>query len=256
MILRRITEHVKTQNWFAVGLDFVIVVVGILIAFQITEWNEDRRERALERDYLERIATELDQSIVAMEDSIVTAQEREELGRFLMKSVQEPDVVRAEPGRFIFAVLTDGYTYSPEIRSHTFEEIKSAGDLGIFRDKVLLVDLTEFYTRVQGDAQWDYIREVRQTEYIKRSAGILSYDLLKQTPYAEGVPDVSVEDAMAAYARMLERPSFIEWLPTVTDRYDDIRAYRRRLDAAQELRARILTALGEAAPVAYTKVAP
>jgi hypothetical protein len=26
MMLRRITEHVKAQNWFAVGLDFVIVV--------------------------------------------------------------------------------------------------------------------------------------------------------------------------------------------------------------------------------------
>jgi len=28
MILRRVIEHVKAQNWFAVALDFVIVVVG------------------------------------------------------------------------------------------------------------------------------------------------------------------------------------------------------------------------------------
>ena len=40
MILRRVTEHVKTQNWTAVALDFVIVVAGILIAFRITEWSE------------------------------------------------------------------------------------------------------------------------------------------------------------------------------------------------------------------------
>ena len=26
MLLRRITEHVKAQNWFAVALDFLIVV--------------------------------------------------------------------------------------------------------------------------------------------------------------------------------------------------------------------------------------
>lgn len=42
MLLRRITKHVKDQNWFAVALDFFIVVVGILIAFQITNWNEAR----------------------------------------------------------------------------------------------------------------------------------------------------------------------------------------------------------------------
>lgn len=43
MILRHITQHVKDQNWFAVGIDFFIVVVGILIAFQITNWSEQRQ---------------------------------------------------------------------------------------------------------------------------------------------------------------------------------------------------------------------
>lgn len=44
MILRRITKHVKEQNWFAVGVDFLIVVMGILIAFQITEWSQTRED--------------------------------------------------------------------------------------------------------------------------------------------------------------------------------------------------------------------
>ena len=46
MLLRRITKHVKDQNWFAVALDFFIVVAGILIAFQITNWNERARTNA------------------------------------------------------------------------------------------------------------------------------------------------------------------------------------------------------------------
>ena len=46
MLLRRVIEHVKTQNWTAVALDFLIVVVGILIAFQITEWSEARNDLA------------------------------------------------------------------------------------------------------------------------------------------------------------------------------------------------------------------
>ena len=52
MILRRITKHVRDQNWFAVFLDFFIVVAGILIAFQITNWNEGRADRLVERHYL------------------------------------------------------------------------------------------------------------------------------------------------------------------------------------------------------------
>ncbi len=55
MILRRITKHVKDQNWFAVGLDFCIVVVGILIAFQITNWSEARSVEAQHEVYIERL---------------------------------------------------------------------------------------------------------------------------------------------------------------------------------------------------------
>ena len=42
MLLRRITEHVKAQNWFAVALDFLIVVVGVFIGLQVSNWNDAR----------------------------------------------------------------------------------------------------------------------------------------------------------------------------------------------------------------------
>lgn len=48
MILRRITEHVRTQNWFAVGIDFLIVIVGVFIGIQVSNWNDARAEKARE----------------------------------------------------------------------------------------------------------------------------------------------------------------------------------------------------------------
>ena len=63
MILRHLTQHVKDQNWFAVGLDFLIVVFGILIAFQITNWNEARGDRHREAQILREIATDLQADI-------------------------------------------------------------------------------------------------------------------------------------------------------------------------------------------------
>ena len=47
MRLRSLSKHIREQNWFSVALDFVIVVVGILIAFQITNWNEARSDLSL-----------------------------------------------------------------------------------------------------------------------------------------------------------------------------------------------------------------
>ena len=60
MILRRITQHVKEQNWFAVALDFIIVVLGIWVALKVGEWTEARRDQA----ELDRVSVELNDEII------------------------------------------------------------------------------------------------------------------------------------------------------------------------------------------------
>lgn len=256
MLLGRVIEHVKAQHWTAVAIDFVIVVAGILIAFQITEWNEARRERIRERDYLVRIAAELDRSIESINYSVGRSKQREDFGRFLIRSVSEPDIVRADPGRFVMAFVQAGYTFSPIIRGHTFEEIKATGDLDIFRDKVLLFDLSEFYTDVVNYSQWHYIREVKQTEYMKRAAGILTLEQMSLVANSDDVPVIPVAEAMAARDRMLERPDFIEWLPTVADRSDDTWQYGEWLKTAKTLRARIRSVPGVGEPPSVREKAP
>jgi hypothetical protein len=52
MILRRFSKHISDQNWFAVGLDVIVVVVGIFLGMQVTEWNEQRKEDNQETAYL------------------------------------------------------------------------------------------------------------------------------------------------------------------------------------------------------------
>lgn len=46
MILRRLASHVKAQNWFAVALDFVIVVIGVGVALTGQQWLSDGQQRA------------------------------------------------------------------------------------------------------------------------------------------------------------------------------------------------------------------
>lgn len=58
MILSRLSRHLREQNWIAVIIEFVIVVLGVAVGFQLTE-RYDRAQRALaEADYLEGIATD------------------------------------------------------------------------------------------------------------------------------------------------------------------------------------------------------
>ncbi len=239
MLLRRVIEHVRAQNWTAVGIDFCIVVIGILLALQISEWNEARQDRARERAYLTRIAAELSQSISDIEDSIGIARQREGLGQLLMDAALDEASVREDPSRFILALRIGAYTFSPAIRSHAFDELRSVGELDLIRDTALLVEITEFHTDVREVAQWNYLRELFQTEYEKRGAGILTHAQLVEVDASGRKPDVSVADALAARARMLERPDFIEWLPKVAHRFDEIDRYDRWLQQARTLHGRI-----------------
>ena len=59
MILSRLSRAVREQNWFAVVLEFVIVVSGVLLAFQVSTWSQEAAERAYARDVLTRLHTEL-----------------------------------------------------------------------------------------------------------------------------------------------------------------------------------------------------
>jgi hypothetical protein len=82
MILRSLTVHVRTQNWFAVGLDLVIVVVGVFIGIQVSNWNDEQGRLAQERSYLILLHDELlqnnERSLRLLEyyTSVIEASER------------------------------------------------------------------------------------------------------------------------------------------------------------------------------------
>lgn len=72
---RKIRQHLLTENnfskpaspvgrylFYAIG-EIVLVVIGILIALQINNWNTNRIERTIEKDYIRRLAKELSDEI-------------------------------------------------------------------------------------------------------------------------------------------------------------------------------------------------
>ena len=247
MILRRVVQHLRHQHWTAVAIELVIVVAGVFIGLQVNNWNEDRRDRVRGLAYLQGIAADLDETVASIEKSIGYSQDRIGFDELLIKAATDPGLVRAEPGRFLFAVTRGGYTHSPSIRGDTFETIKSTGSLGTIRDQKLVRDLMKFYATVQGQSQWSTFRAFCQSEYVKRSAGILTAKQLMLAPSESGaIPPADVEEAMDAYRRMIARPEFIDWLPlTLFNRSTDVRYANQWLADAKSLRARILAIAGD-----------
>ena len=59
MFLRRLIANLQAQNWTAIGLEFLIVVVGVFIGTQVSNWNQERIERRQTERMLEQFVPEL-----------------------------------------------------------------------------------------------------------------------------------------------------------------------------------------------------
>lgn len=59
MILRRLTANLRAQNWTAIGIEFLIVVVGVFMGTQVSNWNQGRLEKQATERMLQQLVPEL-----------------------------------------------------------------------------------------------------------------------------------------------------------------------------------------------------
>ncbi len=241
MILRRLSQSLKEQNWTAIWIEFVLLVLGVFLGIQVANWNEARRDHDRERAYLLRISAELEESVASIEKSNELTQQRMAMNQLAIDSALDPALVRADPGRFIQAIKQGNYTYAPNVHGYTFEEIKSNGELGIFSDPKLSLELMAFYSDMQSRTQWNELRALYQAEYAKRSAGILSPAQMAIGQDASGnIRSDDIVGAMAARDRMIARTEFLDWVPvTLQSRRTDLRYGHDILTSAQQLHHRV-----------------
>lgn len=59
MILRQLITHLKQHQWFAVAIELLIVILGVLIGMQASNWNEARVERQRTAMVLDAFRTDM-----------------------------------------------------------------------------------------------------------------------------------------------------------------------------------------------------
>ncbi|WP_203291431.1 hypothetical protein [Maricaulis parjimensis] len=141
MILARITKALREQNWLAVAIEFVIVILGVVIGFQITEWRAGQADRESERTYLARLHQDMVQSTCALQlDAHVTndwhRRARQTLDAFL---TDNPEAV--EEGGFELIASTRIRTSS--LSRATLNELVNGGQMNLIADSQLRAQIAE-----------------------------------------------------------------------------------------------------------------
>ena len=144
MILRRIAENIRDQNWFVVALEFTLVVAGVVIGLQVTAWNEDRKDRADEARFLVQLhgdielAEQLSQRVrerrLERIDGIISGLD------VLFERGDRDALTDAECS----AIAASHYLDITTADLAAFTELASAGRINIIRDDELRRNLIQF----------------------------------------------------------------------------------------------------------------
>ncbi len=143
MLLRRITKHIKDQNWLAVLVDFLIVVVGVFIGIQVANWNTERINEQLEEQYLLRLFDDMNGTIEDYLENniwdirIINAQYS--ILEQLKSGVQNQD----ETSQFELGLAWAGKYNPPRRRWGTVEELVSTGNITLINDVALRNDISK-----------------------------------------------------------------------------------------------------------------
>lgn len=63
MLVKRIAEHIRRQDWTAVAIEFLIVVIGIYAAFELDRWRDLEAERRANKNFIRMLSLELEEKL-------------------------------------------------------------------------------------------------------------------------------------------------------------------------------------------------
>ncbi len=246
MILRRIAEAYRRQDWFTVFVETMIVVLGVFLGLQVNNWNADRGDRAREASYLARLAEDLRADIAEIDEiDRVAAVRMAALGGLAWTAPDAPpasgyasargpiDIRPAPPfseedhgsaGIALFILTT------LEGNRSAYDALIGSGDFALMRDAALLREIQGYYAAADIVRDFEIsLKESRVTLVeAQRLAGISPADA---TPVADLAARFGEDAPLRAAARNY-------WLYTnrhlklVADLRDRAAALDARLKAA------------------------
>ena len=196
-------ETGKTSKYFkyAIG-EIILVVIGILIALSINNWNESRKETIQEQFILKRLSTDITSDISQVSNEIGLIDKNTEELKFCI------DVILQKKDASI-SVFRDNlksmlYLISFDQNKTTFNNIISSGQIEYIKNQNLTDSITKYYNnRYQGwdTALLDYTRNIIAPFMLnfdhtpQATPGLVGYDDFTRVDIKQSkIPPKTIED--------------------------------------------------------------
>jgi len=149
-IRKSLVNEGKTTKYlkYAIG-EIVLVVIGILIALQINNWNEARKFKSLKKVYVERLIDDLKQDTLMVNFLVEDLNNRQ----LIIETVIN-DLDTAEEHNFSISAIENYFAegwnmldFTPS--ASTYSDLSQTGNMNVFRNSELTDRIKNYYVFIE-----------------------------------------------------------------------------------------------------------
>ncbi len=147
--------------------ELLLIVVGVLIALGLDNWNQDRVDRALSGEYLSRLVGDLEADVALGDLASDSLEVKSDALAFLLEAGRDRETGSTEASRLVRALpesLARSFN-TPPVRTVTIDDMRSTGRLSLITNAGLREEILHYYALATNS---ESRLEGRMTDYPAR----------------------------------------------------------------------------------------
>ncbi len=176
MILRSVTKHIRKQNWIAVFLDFFIVMVGVFIGIQVSNWNEQLVGGKQAQVLLKRVHHDLNNDIFSINAEL---DYQSAVMNYAMTAIDAINVINSvSDEQFVIGAYQATQMNNAYSNRATYNEILSTGQINLIQVEALKAQIFGYYA-VEFSTIAQVTRVAPYREFIRGHFPVAIQDAIK-----------------------------------------------------------------------------
>jgi Family of unknown function (DUF6090) len=149
-IRHQLLNEGKTISYlkYAIG-EIVLVMIGILLALQVNNWNEAQKDKATERDYMDRLINEISLDTSYFDNIKKQFEYKETRMKRVISAWQSSTLNVKDSLQYINDFRSAGDIDPWYVEPVTWTQLIQTGDLKLIRDKDVLDELFNYYNLIK-----------------------------------------------------------------------------------------------------------
>jgi hypothetical protein len=191
-------EQNKTGKYlkYAIG-EIILVVIGILIALQINNWNEHRKTRATEIIFLKNIEADLKLNLVSLDAFVISRQEAIKSSKLVINYFNNPNSINLNT--FNLHSINVMVWFPFQQNDNTYQELVNSGQLSIISNKDIKDQMQNMQSSfktiafVENEMQQDFESYLYDPFFSIADVDLAMKNLDAQTEQRNDIPEINAE---------------------------------------------------------------